>query len=62
MAKLAELDRQEKSLAREMTQNRERITKEREDLLSSVQEQKDDFEDLLKKEAGGAGGGGGGAT
>ena len=61
-AKLAELDRQEKSLATEMTQNRDRITKEREDLLSSVREQKDDFDDLLKKEAGGAGGGGGGAT
>lgn len=62
VAKLAELDRQEKSLATEMTQNRDRITKEREDLLSSVREQKDDFEDLLKNEAGGAGGGGGGAT
>ena len=48
-AKLAELDREEKSLAGEMTQKRERIAKEREDLLSSVQEQKDDFEDLLKK-------------
>jgi hypothetical protein len=35
-----------------MTQKREQIAKEREDLLSSVQEQKEDFEDLLKKELG----------
>ena len=64
-AKLAELDREDKALAGEMTQKREQIAKEREDLLSSVQERKQDFEDLLKKEqelGGGAGGGGGGAT
>ena len=51
-AKLAELDREEKSLAGEMTQRRERIAKEREDLLSSVQEQKEEFEDVLKEGAG----------
>jgi len=66
-AKLAELDHEEKTLAGEMTQKRELIAKERGDLLSSVQEQKEDFEDLLKKElgstqsGGGGGAGGGGA-
>lgn len=64
-AKLTELDREEKSLAGEMTQKRERIAREREDVLSSVQDRKEDFEDLLKQQratqpaAGGSGGGAG---
>jgi hypothetical protein len=49
-AKLAELDREEKTLAGEMTEKRERITKEREDLLSSVREQREDFDELLQKQ------------
>lgn len=47
--KLAELDSQEKSLAGEMTQRKEAIHKERDDLLASVREQKDEFEELLEK-------------
>jgi hypothetical protein len=67
-AQLAELAREEESLAGEMTQNRERIAKEREDILSAVREQKEDFQDLLNNEqgkeqlGGGGDGGGGGAT
>jgi hypothetical protein len=46
---LAALDREEKSLAGELAQRREQIAKDRDDLLTSVREQKERFEDLLKK-------------
>ena len=46
---LAELDKEEKSLAGEMAQKKKLITEERENTLASVKEQKEKFEEMLEK-------------
>ncbi len=47
--KLEELEQEEESLAGEMAEKRERIAKEREDLLTAVREQKEQYQSLLDK-------------
>jgi hypothetical protein len=49
-AQLAELDKEDKALATEMTQRKEQNQKEREEIVTKVKEQKAKAEDLLKKE------------
>ena len=49
VARLEELDKQEKSLATDMAQKKEQIGKDREDTLAQAQKQKEKLEDLLDK-------------
>ena len=47
--RLAELDKQEKSLATDMAQKKEQIGKDREDTLAQAQKQKEKLQELLDK-------------